>query len=188
MTLSQFNVDYAPTVQAVAAVLGLVSLMLLWWQIKKTNDWNRVSAAFQIMEMDKFYLLEEQATKACKAIEVPFPAVLTMDAARKIRSSYDAYHSVKNLAIFLERICVAYQAGYVDKHVIVFTYGALLSGYHSVLESYIAVTREENNAPEVYRDFKRTADDARISIDKCRRKISQADAKADAHGGITPRF
>src|SRR6516165_2613471 len=106
MTMHDFSTDYAPAIQAVAALLALVSLVLLWWQIKKTNDWSRLSAAFQMMELDKFYRLEEQATKDCKAIGVAFPAAFTMADALNVRNNYNSYHSVKNLAMFLDRLSV----------------------------------------------------------------------------------
>ncbi len=188
MTLHDFSIDYAPTIQAVAAILALVSLALLWFQIKKTNDWNRIAAAFGIMELERFYQLEEQATRSCKAIGVPFPAFLSLENAAKVRNTYDAYHSVKNLVIFLDRICVAYQAGYVDKDVLAFTYGSIISGYHKLLLNYIAVARDEMSAPEAYRDFKRTADDVELRIEKCRQNLKVKEGELSNHGGINQKL
>jgi hypothetical protein len=188
MTVHEFSSEWAPAIQAIAAVLGLISLVLVWWQIRKTNDWNRVSAAFQIMEMEKFFTLEDAATKACKAIEVPFPAELSLADAQKIRSDFSAYHAIKNLATFLERVSVAYQSGYVDRQVLAFTYGALLVGYHRVLQNYIVVTRVENDAPEVYRDFKRTASDAQAVLERCRSRLRDHGSVGDVHGGVPLRF
>jgi hypothetical protein len=188
MTLHDFSIDYAPAIQAVAAVLGLVSLVLVWYQIRKTNDWNRNSAAFAIMELERFYTLEEQATKFCKVIEVPFPAPLNIENASKVRSNYDAYHAVKNLVIFLDRICVAYQAGYVDKEVLAFTYGPIIIGYYGVLSNYIFIVRQEMGAPEAYRDFARTANDVTLIIEKCRHQLKSREGKRGSHGGIMRKF
>jgi hypothetical protein len=186
--MHDFSIDYAPTIQAVAAVLGLVSLVLVWYQIRKTNDWNRNSAAFEIMDLERFYTLEEQATKFCKAIEVPFPSLLNIENASKVRNNYDAYHAVKNLVIFLDRICVAYQAGYVDKEVLAFTYGPIIAGYYSFLFNYISIARQEMGAPEAYHDFGRTAVDVASIIEKCRSRLKGREGKLGSHGGIKRKF
>jgi hypothetical protein len=187
MTLHDFSIDIAPTVQAVAACLSLISIVFLWYQIKKTNDWNRTGAAFSIMNLAEFYRLEEIATRECKKIDVPFPSVLTLEVVAKVRNSYDAYHAVKNLVIFVDRLCVAYQAGYADKDVIAFTFGPLIVGYHKILVNYIVFTRQELNAPEIYRDFAHAASDVNARIEKCRRKLRDKEVGGNGHGGIGPR-
>lgn len=186
MSIKEFSTDWAPAISAIAAMLSLLSLLLLWYQIRGTNVWNKVAAAFGLMDLDRFYLLEEQATKDCKAISVPFPAPLSLDQARQVRNNYNAYHAVKNLAIFLDRIAVAYQSGYADKEVVAATFGPILVGYKRVLESYIQLARTELKSPEAYRDFSRTADDCQEWLNKRRLKIS-SELDGDQAGGISPK-
>ena len=187
MPLKEFSADWAPAISAAAACLSLISILLLWHQIRKTNDWNRVGAAFQLLDIERFYSLEEQATKECKAIQIPFPSPLSREQVQTIRSNYNAYHAVKNLAIYLDRLSVAFQAGYVDKDVICATYGPILIGYKEVLGEYIEYTRHELESPEAYRDFSRTADHAKRWIDKRRFDIS-VQPDRDAAGGVPTKI
>jgi hypothetical protein len=183
MTIAEFSRDWAPTIAAIAACLGLVSIVLVWYQIRRTNNWNRVSAAFSLMDLDRFYLLEEQATKDCKALGIPFPHELSPEQATAVRSNYNAYHSVKNLATFLERICVAYQAGYADKDVVSSTYGPLLVGYCGLLEHYIAAARKDTSSPEAYSDFGRTAKSVNEWLQRKRLAV-QYHPDGDSVGGV----
>jgi len=59
ITLKEFSTDYAPIIQAVAALLALGSLLQVWWQIRKGNAWNRIAAAFGLLDVDRFDELEK---------------------------------------------------------------------------------------------------------------------------------
>ena len=172
MTLNDFSIQVAPTIQAITSAFGLLSLAMLWWQVRKTNDWNRVGATFQIMETEKFSELEKRAIDACSAIQIPFPKNLDREESVKVRSDQTAYHSIKSLMMFLDRICVAYQAGYIDRDIIFCTYGPIIVGYYRHLSTYIGVVRDEMSAPEAYRDFTQVAADLDERI-KRHRKLAK---------------
>lgn len=44
MTIADFSRDVAPTLSALFSSLALVSILLMWWQIRKGVAWNRLSA------------------------------------------------------------------------------------------------------------------------------------------------
>jgi len=157
MTIKDFSTDYSPTIQAVAAVLALASLLQVWWQIRKTNSWNRISAAFGLMDLDQFDALEKDVIAGCAKIGIRIPKELTAEEAKLIRENNEAYHAMKPFIIFIERLCVAVRSGYADERVAYHTYGAIVRGYYTVLKAYIAAARVDGNAPEAYRDFEKVA-------------------------------
>jgi len=177
MTLKDFSIDIAPTVQAITSVLGLLSLVLLWWQIRKTNDWNRVSATFGLMDLDRFESLEQTAIKRCEAINIKIPSELTEDEAKKIRSDHTAYHAVKPFIMFIDRICVSVHTGFSDREVVTFTYGPLIRGYYAVFRTYIAAARTDGNAPEAFRDFEQLALSLNADYKKYRTKLQARELK-----------
>ena len=156
MTLQEFSIDYAPTIQAVAAVLALLSLVQVWWQIRKGNAWNQTAAAFGLLDVDRFDTLENTLIEKCDKIGIKFPKELTLEEATAIRKNYDAYHAMKPFIYFHERLCVAVTAEYADENVVYNTYGRLIRGYHKCLKAYIAAARTED-VPEAYQDFEKVA-------------------------------
>jgi hypothetical protein len=186
MTLHDFSVDVAPAIQAGALVIGLGSLLLLWWQIRKANDWNRVSASFQVMELAEFVRLEERVIRQCKGLGVAFPNKLSRADATAVRNKFKSYHAMKAFVTFLERICIAYQTGYVDPDIISCSYGPLIVGFHSHLEEYFKVTREEMDAPDLYRDFALTAKEIEKQIQRQHSKRRWWESQVDRIFG-TPK-
>ncbi len=156
MTFEEFSSDYAPTIQAIAALLALFSLLQVWWQIRKGNAWNRTAAAFGLLDVDRFDALEKAVIAECEKMGIKFPKDLTLEEVRVIREKHDAYHAMKAFIIFIERLCVAVTAGYADEGVVYSTYGALIRGYYKALKAYIAVARADG-APEAYGDFEAIA-------------------------------
>ena len=156
MTFQEFSTDYAPTIQAVAAVLALLSLVQVWWQIRKGNAWNRTAAAFGLLDVDRFDTLEKRVIDKCDEIGIKFPKELTLEEATIVRKNYDAYHAMKPFIYFLERLCVAVTAKYADEDVVYDTYGGLIRGYYKVLKAYVAAARTED-ASEAYQDFEKVA-------------------------------
>ncbi|HMC24606.1 MAG TPA: DUF4760 domain-containing protein [Candidatus Udaeobacter sp.] len=152
MTLEEFSTNYAPTIQAVAALLALGSLLQVWWQIRKANAWNCTAAAFGLLDVDRFDALEKAVIDECDKIGIKFPKELTAGEAKLIRENHDAYHTMKPFIYFHERLCVAVTAGYADENVVYDTYGTLIRGYYKVLKAYIAAARAED-VPEAYQDF-----------------------------------
>jgi hypothetical protein len=156
MTFQAFSTEYAPTIQAVAALLALGSLVQVWWQIRKGNAWNRTAAAFGLLDVDRFDTLEKSVIEKCGKIGIEFPKELTLDEATAIRKNYDAYHAMKPFVYFLERLCVAVTAGYADENVVYDTYGSLILGYYKILKTYLVAARAEDG-PEAYQDFEKVA-------------------------------
>lgn len=77
---------------------------------------------------------------------------------RKIRADKDALLAVKSLFIFLDKLAVAYQAGYLDEHVFTATWGRLIRGYRQRMNNYIKVTRADLGDAEVYVELERAAE------------------------------
>src|SRR6266536_1555805 len=154
ITLKDFSSDYAPAIQAVAAVFGLFSLVLVVWQIRKGNAWNRTAAAFNFLDVDRFTALEKSVIAEFGKIGIQFPKELTPEEAKRILENRDAYHAMKPFIYFFERLCVAVTATYADENVVYNTYGRLIPGYYKNLKAYIAVARGEDER-EAYECFEK---------------------------------
>jgi len=158
MTLADFNRDYLPIVQSVITLLGLISVVLLWWQIRLTRKWNKIDAAFRSMDVDKFAQIEADAIDAGRTIGLLITNVLSTADAKAIRATSTVLLKVKNFVIFLDKQAVGYLAGYFDDDVFANTYGPLIRGYAKSLAQYIEFTRVDTENPEAYVDLEKAAE------------------------------
>jgi hypothetical protein len=52
MTLSEFSRDWVPVLQLVLTAVGLASLFLVWYQIRQTSRWNRLTTQYNFLNND----------------------------------------------------------------------------------------------------------------------------------------
>lgn len=149
MTLHEFSEDIVPIIQLGFAAFGLVSLLLVWWQIRQTNRWNKLQFR-QTFLSQHHYELEAQVIRAAKEAGVDLKArraPLTNDEIAKIWSNDKAYDAVTSLLNDLEVICTAVNVGAADSDVAYELHSdRIVRGFHvyaPLIESFIKHHEDE---------------------------------------------
>lgn len=171
MTLADFNRDYLPIAQAAITLFGLISVILLWWQVVLTRKWNKVDAAFRSMDIDKFAQIEADAIAAGRTLGLLITNELTPAEAKALRADSAVLLKVKSLVIFLDKQAVGYLAGYFDDDVFSNTFGPLIRGYAKNLAHYIEVTRVDTGNRETYVDLEQAAEKLTNAYNERQRKL-----------------
>jgi hypothetical protein len=71
MTLKEWS-DVLPIIQGGASVLGLASLILLWWQVWQTNRWHRLNSPHNFLNPSTNAEIERRVVEALKRITIDF--------------------------------------------------------------------------------------------------------------------
>lgn len=176
MTLADFNSQILPLINLAFSVLGVLSVILLFIQIRQTDRWNRLQSRFNFIDIAdcveanrEMNLLFEKLGlyKLPKNQEFPFSA----DAIRKIEES--GHGSTFIVDMFLndmQNICAALRYGLVDKEVFDSIHSGRVLFWYRRLSSYVEKKRIDYDDPRLWSDFERVAQD----IERERQKLAKA--------------
>ena len=124
-------------------ILGLLSLMLVWWQIKQTTLWNKLRAEesyLRLSDMD----LQKTVLQAAKDIGIDLKArttPITEAEAQKIWDDDKTYAALLTLLNNTETIALAMNAGKVEMDVALEMHGFLISHLFETYEQFIQKVR-----------------------------------------------
>lgn len=157
MTIETFSRDIVPIIQAGLALVGLISLFLLWWQIKQTNLWNKLTSKHNFLDVPLSAQLERDLTKSCEKLQIHFDKVLTSEQCKSIRQDVDAYINAKAFLNDAENICAAVRIGSVDIDGAYAVHSARIIRMYDKFIEFIKMVREEYQDDEIYIEFEKTA-------------------------------
>ena len=109
MTLQEFVRDWVPILALIMSALGLISLGLVWYQLKLSTKWNKLQGQSNFLNRS----VDEQEGKVQAALTplgIDFFAQLTpltVEEAQAIRDGDEAYLQTKTYLNALEDIAAA---------------------------------------------------------------------------------
>jgi len=112
MTLEGFSRDIVP-------IIGLVSIFLIFWQLRITNKWNKYNFTYNILNSGKLYELEYKVMNLFKAQGIDIVAIKKIDDSilEKIKKDQDLNNSICEYLSFLENFCIGLKHGAVEKNI-----------------------------------------------------------------------
>nr|WP_320114041.1 DUF4760 domain-containing protein [uncultured Desulfuromonas sp.] len=159
MVLKDFSAEIIPIVQTIIAFVGLISLFLLWWQIRQNNIWNKLRSEHNFIQ--KWHLeFEVNMIKAAQTIGIDLkfrPGPLSDDEISKIVSSEDVLASVTMLLCDIENICAAIRIGAADNDLAYATHSSRIVARYKMFEPLIEYMRTRENDDEIYIEFQKIA-------------------------------
>lgn len=161
MSLQNFSRDIVPILQLLVSFLGLISFLLLWWQIRQTTLWNKLKAQ-QTFLSHTTLKLEEEAQQAAKEAGVIVKArvePLTNDEVQKIWNHDKAYHALMRLLNDLETTCTAIHAGVVDPDIAYSSHGIRITHYHKVYLPVIKTLKKHYENDDILAEFDKLAEE-----------------------------
>ena len=159
MTLEEFSRDIVPILILGVSTIALLSLFLLWWQIRQTNIWNKLMAQESFLrpiDMD----FQKQAIFAAKRIGVNLKMrqiPLTKEEVDKIIGDDEVYMAVTTLLNNMETVALAINSGKVDLDLGLEMHGLLIWHVYTIYTEYIQQIREHYQDHQVYIEIQKIA-------------------------------
>src|SRR5271163_794333 len=94
MPTAQTN-NIVPILQLVVSAVGLISLFLIWYQIKLATQWNKFKAHFDLLSYLPDEHLELSALKALEAVGCKRDSPVSRDAANQLYEDTTAFVTLK---------------------------------------------------------------------------------------------
>ena len=163
MTLQEFVRDWVPILALIMSALGLISLGLVWYQLKLSTKWNKLQGQSNFLNRS----VDEQEGKVQAALTplgIDFFAQLTpltVEEAQAIRDGDEAYLQTKTYLNALEDIAAAVRIGFVDEDFAYALEGSRLMKAWKIFEPLAAALREYHSAQEIYVELENVASEWR---------------------------
>jgi hypothetical protein len=166
MSLQDFTRIWVPIIQAGIGLLGLCSLGLVAWQIRRTNYWNRLNfsnnytaSSSSGMELERKVLV---ATKHL-GIDLNSNIPLTETDVDKLweNESEDAYYAIREYLSTLEKLCVGIRIGAADLELAYAVHHLQIISAQRLFETFIQRMRKGQGSNEIYVELETVAGDFR---------------------------
>lgn len=161
MTLQDFTRDIVPILQLLVSVSGLISLYLLWGQIRQTTLWNKLRTQ-QTFLSHTTLKLQEELQQAAKKVDVTLKARVDPLSDSELQRLWDddnAYHALMRLLNDLETTCTAIHIGIVDPEVAYSSHGIRVTRYYKVYSPVIKKLRAHYKSEDILAEFQNLAED-----------------------------
>ena len=159
MSLQDFVRDWVPIMSLIVGALGLLSLGLVWYQLKLSTKWNKLQGQSNFLNRS----LDEQEARlqaALMPLGIDFYAQidkLTAPQAKAIRGNDEAYLQTKTYLNALEDIGAAVRIGFVDVDFAYALEGSRLMKAWRIFEPLALDLREYHSAPGIYIEMENVA-------------------------------
>lgn len=160
MTLQEFSRDVVPIVQVVISFLGLLSLLLVAWQIHESRLWNRIATQGTLTNVERIISLERKLFDSLKAVGIDANGLrrgLTDAEIDSIYNNDDASFAVKSYLVDLEVFCAAVTIGSVDNDYARDVHGDRVGVAWLIFAPLIDRSRDQNHDPTFYIELEKTA-------------------------------
>lgn len=197
MTIEIFSRDWAPIGQLIVMALGLVSLLLLYWQIRMSVRWNKINAHMQYFWSIPSVEKREKLDKNLKRLGIREECIegdrpLNDDEVELIVSDPEATRAVKRFLNDLERLCIAVNSGATDEDYAYAENSHEVVRIYNRFEKYIVKRNTVRNEEELYIDLKkaalRWAERDKKSYHSIKNAIAHINRKLDLRKGVKKRY
>jgi hypothetical protein len=112
MTLEEFNRDIVP-------ILGLGSILLVFWQLFKNNKWNQYNFTYNILNSGRLEDLENKVIEKFKTHNIDIVSVNTIDeeTLEIIKTNQGLNDAINEYLNFLENFCIGLKHKAVEKSI-----------------------------------------------------------------------
>ncbi|WP_299871700.1 DUF4760 domain-containing protein [uncultured Cocleimonas sp.] len=150
MTLQEFSKDIVPILQLLVSFVGVVGLVLLWYQIRLTHQWNKANSQHALLSNLPDEDHEKRFWKIIEDLDVEENGALTKESADKIYSNSDHWVCVKQFLNKFEQLCAAVNAQTIDDNYAYSVHSARITDTYHKFKNYIIYSREKAEDDEIY--------------------------------------
>ena len=160
MTLPEFSRDIVPILSLAVASLGLLSLFMVWWQIREARLWNRVTTQSSLTSVRAMLDIDKtlEATFAPLAIPVlNLSRPLTSEEVTTILKNAAAYAASNVFLSELEVLAAAANIGALDDEYVRSVHSGRVVTAFKVFCPFVDALRNESNDKRIYLELQRAA-------------------------------
>ena len=166
MTLQEFSRDVIPILQLCVSSLGvavsffgLVSIVLLYTQMRQTNQWNKLNSKYNWVDISVSSALERKLLDKTMVIGIDLVAghILTDEDVQKITHDADANQAVKDYLTDIENLCSAVEIGAADGDLAYNVHSVRVAEAWLVFEKFIQDIRRRQKDDDIYRELQKVA-------------------------------
>jgi|SRR6266850_1785046 len=163
MSLQDFTHTWVPVIQAAIGLLGLCSLGLVVWQIRRTNYWNRLNFLNNFTASSRDIEMERKLLVATKSIDIDLNSNIPLTEADVDNiwnsNSEEAFYAIKEYLSGMENLCVLIRIGAADPDIAYAVHSVRIISAHRLLEAFIKRMRVAQQADTVYIELEMVAGD-----------------------------
>ncbi|MGL1932196.1 MAG: DUF4760 domain-containing protein [Desulfotalea sp.] len=159
MTLNTFSSDVVPIIQMLLTTLGLISLFLLWGQIRQANIWNKLKSEHNFIQAQQVETSIE-LVKEGKKIGLDLKGrskPLTKSEVIQISKADLVYFALSKKLNELENICAAVRIGAADPDLAYATHSSIITMSYKTYVPFIEYLRQRDDDEEIYIELEKTA-------------------------------
>lgn len=157
MSLTAFTRDIVPILQLVISIIGVGGLVLVWYQIRLSNMWNRASQQHQMLQNLPPEEHEKRVWKIFEAQEKDKNGYITAGAAELIYDDVDSWVCVKTFLNKFEHLCASISAGFIDDEYAYSVHSARVCDVYFKFSNYIRYARDLANDEDIYIELQKVA-------------------------------
>lgn len=157
MGLEEFATNVAPTIQAVTSIIGMAGIILVWHQIRISNDWNRANTQHVMLSNMPSQELEKELWSLVTRLPTDAECRLTAEAPPIIYSDPISWVCVRTFLNKHEQLCAAINAKTVNDRYAYDVHGARVTDTFRIFESYISYARHVSKDVTIYLELERVA-------------------------------
>lgn len=177
MTPQEFTRDIVPILTLCVTSLGLVSLFLLWWQIRKGIAWNKLSATREHYNDLPSQENEIGLQNKLRGIGIDPYKPLTEEQVGKVFDDPELFLQLKLYLNKYEVYCAALAAGLMDEEYARALVGAKVVVLMEVFEKLINRQRKERDLDVIWIEIERLAAEWKINRDIENKRAIEATQK-----------
>ena len=152
--------DNLPILQLGISSTTLVSLFLLWWQVKQAAHWHRLRAQQALLDASSMKM-EETLHHAASKVGVNLKArtvPLRQDEMERLLNDDTAYYASLAFLNDIESTCLSVQAGTVDEHLAYGTHAHRVCVCFKIFQPVVEHLRKHYQDDELLIEFEKVAD------------------------------
>ncbi len=158
MTIKEFSTEVAPTIQMTTAILGLFSLLLIFWQIRQAAKWNRLSSSHNFLDIELVTKLQQSLLAVFTDLKIdPRTVRLSKTESELIWKSESTTIPVKNLLNYFENICAAINVGSVDEENAYAVHSSSIPATFMKFEGIIDIMRDHYGDKELFIEMQKVS-------------------------------
>lgn len=157
MTLQEFSRDILPIFQFALTFLGLISLFLVWWQIRENRLWNKLKSAHNFLDVELVKRLEAEVLSLTQPLGITVINGLSQGDIEKLKKSDASILAIKALLNDCENLCAAYQVGYIDRDLAYNVHSARILRLFKLFRVFIDHIRQTYEDEAIYIELEKTA-------------------------------
>ncbi len=173
MTLEEFSRDVVPIAQMLLTLVGLVSVILVWLQLKEATKWNKLNATLNITNLKEIQELDKSVNEALTSLGIDTQRgarALTDSEVTEILDSDEGFFAIKAFLSDLENLATGVNVGAVHYDYSYDLHSSRFFRAINLLEPFILELRRRHKDPNIFLEMEKLAKEWKERSDNEARK------------------